>query len=228
MTYRRLTIRPLLALVTLAVAVGCGDTPTRTGLGVEPNLGKGNGKGPGGDDGSDNPGSPSYTYTFDTEGDVYTNPTEGIGGGNVGSSDANSIVMDGCCDAPEAQEQLVLSPEFESFLEGTDQCFTPPIEFSGAMRRDNKDLQAVTATFYFVAKDRLGAELKYVLELQGIVGPTTDEDIFPPEPGQSTTIDFGSAEMGTEGKGKANKGTACTGSMDGFTASVTVVGFDPA
>lgn len=213
---------PPAALVAVFV-LACSAQPTTTEPDTDsyaPAFKKGGGN-PGG---GDNPGSSEYSYEF--TGDVTTD-ADGIAITNVGKGDAESVVLDGCCD-PQ-QETVSFPGGFTDLLDPTHDCFTQAAyDFSGALQRDNRDVNKVSATFYFTALALDGSEVKYVLSLDGTVdtNTTTDSDIFPPEDGESTTVDFAQGSMQTEGKGKGQGGKACIGDVE-LTTSVTLTGTAP-
>jgi hypothetical protein len=219
-------IPPAACLAVLVLACSAQPTITEPVADVEAPAFKKGGGNPGG---GDNPGSSQYSYTF--TGDVVTDPDPGTAGENVGKGDAESVVLDG---GGSGSGQEIVGFAFLSDLDPDGDCFTQPFyDFSGALNRDNRYVNKVSATFYFGALATDGAGIKYVLSLDGTVDgdfggtgtSTADADIFPPEPGESTKIDFTGGRMETEGKGKGQGGKACIGDVELHTAtSVTLEG----
>ena len=225
-----------LALLSVAFLLGCqeqGSDPVGPeGLGPEFHHGKGShADGGGGASSGDNPGSSIYKYTF--TGSITTFPLTADARSTVGNDDGGEIRLHGCCERDPAlgidDEELILSA-FLGELVGTDAdaCFSeiiPLVEFIGTLRPDKKDMNKVEAVFNFKAMDKNGTpDVDYVLKLDGGVTTTTDDagdGIFPPEPGETTTVTFTDASIGAQRKKEKN---ACSGVTTDVDISVLVEG----
>ncbi len=209
-----------LALLSTVFLLGCQDQGSGPagpdGLGIQAR--RSNGKGGGNGSSGDNPGSLTYSYTFSEDGAIAI---DGFGTAKptAGKDQAGEVRLDGV-GSENNDDKLILNDALIAALSGAD-CF-PVTKYAmiGTLRPDKKDAAKVDAIFNFTAKGKDGStEFDYVLRLDGMVGKTTDEEdntvedaIFPPEPGQTTTVDFNSATMGTKG-GKDNSAVACTGDV---------------
>lgn len=212
---------PTACLAVFVLACGTQPTATEPMADAEAPAFKMGGGNPGG---GDNPGSSEYSYAF--TGDVVTDPDPGTATANVGGGDADNLVLDGGATGP-GSERVGFSEALLDQLDPDRDCFTQPLyDFSGGLRRDKRDVNGVRATFYFQALGTDGAGIKYALSLDGTVVDGNDDDIFPPEFEQWTTVEFTHASMVTEGKGKGQGGKACIGGA-GIAASVTLEGTAP-
>ena len=212
-----------LAFLSAAFMLGCQDQGSEPvgpeGLAplfhVSPKHPDGHG-GDGGD--GDNPGSPFYKYTF--TGDITTAPSTADAKPTVGNDQNGDVVLQHCCDNPGVLEALKLSSGLlDQFELGGEQCFVGDItsaEFGGGLTPDKKVVNKVVARFRFTAQDKSGTPgVVYWLSLDGMV--TTPEEldgtptggIFPPEPGETTTVTFTDASIGAA-RSKKEK-NACSG-----------------
>ena len=204
-----------LAFLSAAFMLACQDQGSEPvgpeGLGILLDRGPIHDHGGGGDE-ADNPGSATYDYVF--AGVITTDPSPG--GASGGGPGGGVGLRCGPCDI-EGEEALIVLNQF-------GECFTDPEfrldEFSGQLRPDKKDPTMVQAVFNFKAFGIDGeTEFNYNLKLDGLVDvdETTDNDIFPPEDGETTTVDFATVTMNTKG-GKDNSAVACTGTVAVLTS----------
>ena len=155
-------------------------------------------------------GDGTYLYTF--SGDIGTDPSPAGAGGSAGINDDGLVGLRGA--GSEEEEALLFLNQFGECFGANGSVFRVD-KFTGQLRRDKKDPMKVQAVFNFKAsgKDPL-TEFNYNIKLDGLVGVTTDNDdaIWPPEPGETTTVDFATTiTMNTKG-GKDNSAVACTDS----------------
>ena len=221
-----------LALLSAVFVLGCQDQGPVGPEGLEPQFAKAEKpdkncdptnppvhpscKPDGDDGGKPNPASPFYSYTFTPGGitsDVTTNPDPaGATGGD------SSPLLQGCCD--DVKEELILSGDIAALFE--PRCFAPGqevievirfAEFGGDLRPDKHDKNQVRAVILLKGLNGSGtADIPYRLVLVGNA-TSDDDDIFPPELDETTTVTFTNASMEAQSKSERNKG-ACSGGDD--------------
>ena len=176
----------------------------------------------GGDDSGSGGGSPFYEYTF-SDGDITTEPATA----GAEPSSTGGLHLHGCCGEPGDgidDELLTVSSDLlVQFSGDVAKCFGgifPLNQFSADLRPDKRVVNGVHAVFHFEAWDVTGAiEANYILRL---IGTFPNEEIFPPEVDQTTTVTFTDGFI-TGGKQTKHK-DLCVGEDLNVNSSVAVKG----
>ena len=168
----------------------------------------------------------SATSGWDIQTDSY--PDEHLGRSGVGKN-SSQIEIGGAGRENTFRMSAAfltnLFPEWETCF-GVDGDGTDMGGFSGDMKPDKRG-GGVTTTFYFNRVPTDGSTaISYVLTLNGKTG---DDEAFPPDIGDLTTVWFDDAVISTQGGGKGKKdsnvGSACVGTAelrpDGSYVTVT-------